>query len=528
MTSVGDRAAKDVPAVGRAEPVRSWIRPARARERPRRIVVAALREEVGATTTAVLLGLALAAEHPDRVAVVDATPYAGGLAARLLPPPSPGGTGTLPHRPTLRAVDPDAPLDACAAAAVGDENVVVVDVGAELAAAVRPELLADADQVVLVDSVTGDAASRSAVLEWLGVQGHPGLARGAVTVLVATEPPVAAADPPVVVSFDEGSRAVVRVAFDPHLASTGIVDLAMLAGSTVAAVRELAKRVSGSGADDSPSPALTDRSTGSLEGLRVPALVVDAPGAATGLPTPQETSPATSAAPVGGRGRRRSRPGLTVVVCAVVAVVLAIFASGATGEDASASIAAACGSGSPGGQLPDHDGHPTTASSCVQTPFGAVSAQEKNPTLLIVAAPSTITPGQDIELRVSVRNLVRDDFPTSAHGGYLSEPASLTSQGFTRGHVHSACRVLPNTQEAPQPDRVTAFMAIEDGGGGAAPDTVEVHLPGRDVEGRELFAAGSLVQCTAWAGDGSHRVPMDAFPNQMPAVDAVRINVVAG
>ena len=171
-----------------------------------------------------------------------------------------------------------------------------------------------------------------------------------------------------------------------------------------------------------------------------------------------------------------------MVVCAVVAVVLAIFASGATGEDASASIAAACGSG-PGGQLPDHDGHPTTAAACVQTPFGAVSAQEKNPTLLIVAAPSTITPGQDIELRVSVRNLVRDDFPTSAHGGYLSEPASLTSQGFTRGHVHSACRVLPNAQEAPQPDRVTAFMAIEDGGGGAAPDTVEVHLPGRDVEG---------------------------------------------
>ena len=293
-----------------------------------------------------------------------------------------------------------------------------------------------------MDSVTGDAASRSAALEWLGVQGHPGLARGAVTVLVATEPPVAAADPPVVVSFDEGSRAVVRVAFDPHLASTGIVDLAMLAGSTVAAVRELAKRVSGSGADDSPPPALTDRATGSLEGLRVPALVVDAPGVATGLPTPQVTSPATSAAPVGGR--RRQRPGLTVVVCAVVAVVLAIFASGATGEDASASIAAACGSGSPGGQLPDHDGHPTAAASCVQTPFGAVSAQENNPTLLIVAAPSTITPGQDIELQVSVRNLVRDDFPTSAHGGYLSR-ACLPD--LPRLHPRARAQRLPGAAQ---------------------------------------------------------------------------------
>ena len=69
----------------------------------------------------------------------------------------------------------------------------MVDVGAELAAAVRPGLLADADQVVLVDSLTGDAASRSAALEWLGVQGHQGLARAAVTVLVATESPAAAA-----------------------------------------------------------------------------------------------------------------------------------------------------------------------------------------------------------------------------------------------------------------------------------------------------------------------------------------------
>ena len=42
-----------------------------------------------------------------------------------------------------------------------------------------------------------------------------------------------------------------------------------------------------------------------------------------------------------------------------------------------------------------------------------------------------------------------------------------------------------------------------------------------------LFPAGSLVQCTAWAGDGRHRVPMDAFPNQVPAFDAVRITVAA-
>jgi hypothetical protein len=42
-----------------------------------------------------------------------------------------------------------------------------------------------------------------------------------------------------------------------------------------------------------------------------------------------------------------------------------------------------------------------------------------------------------------------------------------------------------------------------------------------------LFPAGSVVQCAAWAGDGSHRVPMDAFPDQVPAFDAVRITVTA-
>jgi len=83
----------------------------------------------------------------------------------------------------------------------------------------------------------------------------------------------------------------------------------------------------------------------------------------------------------------------------------------------------------------------------------------------------------------------------------------------------------PAGRKRPRPDRVTAFAAIEDGGGGAAPDTVEVHLSGRDAQGAVLFPAGSLVQCAAWAGDSSHHIPMDAWPNQVPAFDAVRITV---
>ena len=127
----------------------------------------------------------------------------------------------------------------------------------------------------------------------------------------------------------------------------------------------------------------------------------------------------------------------------------------------------------PHDRLPAHEGHPTAAATCVDTTFGELSAQENNPTLLIVAAPTTVKPGQDIALQVSVRNLVRDQFPASA------------------------------------------------------PDLVELHLSGRDAAGQPLFPAGALVHCAAWAGDGSHRIPMDAFADQVPAFDAVRITVAS-
>jgi hypothetical protein len=34
-----------------------------------------------------------------------------------------------------------------------------------------------------------------------------------------------------------------------------------------------------------------------------------------------------------------------------------------------------------------------------------------------------------------------------------------------------------------------------------------------------------IAQCAAWAGDGSHRVPMMQRANQIPAFDVVRIRV---
>jgi hypothetical protein len=150
--------------------------------------------------------------------------------------------------------------------------------------------------------------------------------------------------------------------------------------------------------------------------------------------------------------------------------------------------------------------------------MGAVSAFEDNPSLLIVKSPGYVRKGQDIVLKISTRNLVRDRFLGAADGGYYQESATLQADGLTRGHFHTACRLLNGKREAPVTERLgDRFVATEDGKGSATPDVVTVTIPGFNEKG--------IVQCAAWAGDGSHRMPMMSFANTIPAFDVVRIEV---
>jgi hypothetical protein len=168
-------------------------------------------------------------------------------------------------------------------------------------------------------------------------------------------------------------------------------------------------------------------------------------------------------------------------------------------------------------QLEPHTGF-EVAPACVSTSFGEVAAEENSPSLLITEAPQTVAVGEDFTIAVSTRNLVRDRFLGAAAGGYYLESSFLNEEGLQRGHFHTACRVLESTAEAP--DAAPApefFVATQDNGGGAAPDTVEITVPGIDTAG--------TVQCASWAGDGSHRTPMMQRANQTPAFDAVRITV---
>jgi len=173
-----------------------------------------------------------------------------------------------------------------------------------------------------------------------------------------------------------------------------------------------------------------------------------------------------------------------------------------------------------GSKLSAHDGF-QEAPTCSSTAFGEVPAQDNGAQLLIVKAPKKVKVNQPIVLKISTRNLRRDRFLGAAAGGYYLETSLLNGDGIVRGHFHSECRNLASTKEAPQPDRAGngLFVATEDGGGSATPDTVTVTLPGG-------LPQTGIAQCAVWAGDGSHRVPMMQFANQVPAFDAVRVLVV--
>jgi len=168
-------------------------------------------------------------------------------------------------------------------------------------------------------------------------------------------------------------------------------------------------------------------------------------------------------------------------------------------------------------ELEPHDGF-QNGNRCVDTEMGEVGNEDRNPSLLITDFPEQVQKDEPFQIRVSTRNLIRDRFLAAGQGGYYVEMSKLNEQGLVRGHFHTACRILNNDDEAPDPKPAPAFfVATEDGGGSDQPDEIVIEVPGLPDEG--------TFQCASWAGDGSHRLPMMQRANQTPAFDAVRIKV---
>ena len=127
--------------------------------------------------------------------------------------------------------------------------------------------------------------------------------------------------------------------------------------------------------------------------------------------------------------------------------------------------------------------------------------------------------GEPFKLEVSTRNLVRDRFLGAAAGGYYLESSFLhDGPACSAGTSTPPAGSCPRPAEAPDSARAPEFfLATQDNGGGANADTVTVNVPGIKTAG--------VLQCTSWAGDGSHRTPMMSRANQTPAIDSVRITV---
>jgi hypothetical protein len=169
-------------------------------------------------------------------------------------------------------------------------------------------------------------------------------------------------------------------------------------------------------------------------------------------------------------------------------------------------------------KLPRHDGF-QKGDRCVGTDKGEVPSEGNSPSVLIVEAPRVVKVGQPFSLKVSSRGIVRDTFVPAGKGGYYLNMSFLTADGLVRGHMHTACNVLPSTKVAPDASPVPAFfVATEDKKGGREPDTITINVTGMPATG--------TARCAVWLGDASHSIPMMQRANQQPGFDTVRVKVV--
>src|SRR6266545_845732 len=168
--------------------------------------------------------------------------------------------------------------------------------------------------------------------------------------------------------------------------------------------------------------------------------------------------------------------------------------------------------------LEKHDGF-QNAPRCVAIDQGEVSAHA--PAALITSVPDNLQAGQAFQITANFRNVVRDRFAAAANGGYYHFMSELDGNGITHGHAHFYVQNIGDGAEAPDGDAgpLDFFKAVEDGGGGAAPSSVTVDVPGLN--------AGSYRACVT-LGDSSHRPPMMSAAKIAVGIDCTRFTVGGG
>lgn len=236
---------------------------------------------VGKTTVTTLLGMALADAREDRIIAVDANPDRGTLAERIGRPSGKtvrdlvrargdvhgfNDISEIVARDSTRLdviasdTDPhvseafsDTDYQDVAEIAAHFYSIVLTDTGTGIVHSVMDATLERADELVIVAGLSIDEARlASETLTWLESNGYADRVRSAIVVLNTARPGAALvrADE-LAAHFRSRVRAVVRVPYDPHIASGSAIAFRDLQPETRLAARELAAIV--------------------VEGLRVPA-----------------------------------------------------------------------------------------------------------------------------------------------------------------------------------------------------------------------------------------------------------------
>lgn len=238
-----------------------------------RVAVLSLKGGVGKTTTAVTLGSTLASLRGDRVVAIDANPDRGTLGAKV--------PRTSPH--TVRELLADAPnlhryvdvrrylsqsdsgLEVLASGndpeisesfqesdyrAVDDllqryYPILITDCGTGILHSAMHGVLELAHTLVVVSNASADGgSSASATLDWLEAHGYSNYVREAVAVISMFPTHGETVDVDALEQhFAARVRRVVRVPYDPHLATGGRIALSELKRETLRAYREIAGAV---------------------------------------------------------------------------------------------------------------------------------------------------------------------------------------------------------------------------------------------------------------------------------------------
>jgi MinD-like ATPase involved in chromosome partitioning or flagellar assembly len=228
---------------------------------------------VGKTTVTTLLGMALAAARDDRVIAVDANPDRGTLADRIARPS--GRTvrdlarsradvtgfndiSTIVARDETRldvlASDADPQVSEAfsdrdyadvAALAAHYYSIVLTDTGTGIVHSVMGATLDLADQIVVVAGLSVDEARlASETLTWLETNGYAEQVRAAVVVLNTARPGTPLVrENEVAAHFRTRVRAVIRMPYDPLIATGSAISFRELQPATRQAARELAAAV---------------------------------------------------------------------------------------------------------------------------------------------------------------------------------------------------------------------------------------------------------------------------------------------